>query len=133
MSLRLKLDFGGARGPDSVCSRTAPPFLWPGLLQDTLQTVLPVRAIVTMRMSIASSLVPGAQQLSQNRLPSSGTIHPAGLWLTQGLPLSRMIIKNAKCTWNGREQRGTDSVPAGTHLFVTAYPSLPHGRACSLG
>ena len=42
--------------------------------------------------------------MSQNHLPTSGTISPAGLWLAQGLSLSLMIMQNLKCMWNGREQ-----------------------------
>lgn len=67
-SLGLKLACAGASGLDCVYSRVAPPFLWPGLLQDTLHTHLTIRAVATTRTSIDSWLAPGPQQLWQKTL-----------------------------------------------------------------
>ena len=91
---------------------------------------LPVKAVATLRMSAASSSSRCLTGVTEPP-PTSGTIHPAGLWLAQGPSLSLMIMQNFTCMWNGREQSRC-RISACRYLLPPASP-YPHRIPCSLG
>lgn len=123
-SSRLRLARGEARGPDGVCSHVAPPSSGRDCHKPHCKSLRPLEQLP----------LPGHHYKSVgSRTPAAVTetpwpLHPAGLWLTQGLAFSLVTMKTAKCVWNGREQSSPASASAGISLLVTACFSLPHAR-----